>query len=412
MQTGHVRIPGAESLRVEFDRSCSTERRHDPLTIMDATGRIISIRSGREVSDWSGELRVVGDELKWKFNSDGTVNGWGWRFTVYPVLPSGSNNLGISSSLLHTADQQSDRSILSRPSIDLVMWLLDISLSSLTDRQIGSRLAAALAACAQLSALPAAQRMWSLQSLRRLMTSSYGMNLNIPQMIMSGSSTSVASPDLTSVSSQLLVRSCYSDTALSVLVKGLPEMLIRQFEYEDPIVRGGKHLLHSAFFKELVALACDLQLDSLPCCSETYKWAWFRRYCMAARVSKSLIDRLALPQAFCIEVRKKILEMSSEDDPFSFDHEDHNLFKAEHDRQLLHWLNRNPEDWTLSWGGAGTIYGWGHNHRGQLGGVDGAKVKIPTPCETLSALRPVQLVGGEQTLFAVTAEGKVYATGN
>ena len=27
-------------------------------------------------------------------------------------------------------------------------------------------------------------------------------------------------------------------------------------------------------------------------------------------------------------------------------------------------------------------------------------------------LRPVQLVGGEQTLFAVTTEGKVYATGN
>ena len=35
MLTGHVRIPGAESLRVEFDRQCSTERRHDPLTIMD-----------------------------------------------------------------------------------------------------------------------------------------------------------------------------------------------------------------------------------------------------------------------------------------------------------------------------------------------------------------------------------------
>ena len=61
--------------------------------------------------------------------------------------------------------------------------------------------------------------------------------------------------------------------------------------------------------------------------------------------------------------------------------------------------------------GAGIIYGWGHNHRGQLGGVDGAKVKIPTPCETLSTLRPVQLVGGEQTLFAITADGKIYATG-
>ena len=55
-------------------------------------------------------------------------------------------------------------------------------------------------------------------------------------------------------------------------------MLLRQYEYEDPIVRGGKHLLHSAFFKELVALACHLGLDSLPCCSETYKWAWFRYY--------------------------------------------------------------------------------------------------------------------------------------
>ena len=54
------------------------------------------------------------------------------------------------------------------------------------------------------------------------------------------------------------VRYSYAETALSVLVKGLPEMLMRQFEYEDPIVRGGKHLLHSAFFKELVALACDL----------------------------------------------------------------------------------------------------------------------------------------------------------
>ena len=61
-------------------------------------------------------------------------------------------------------------------------------------------------------------------------------------------------------------------------ISGLPEMLLRQYEYEDPIVRGGKHLLHSAFFKELVALACHLGLDSLPCCSETYKWAWFRYY--------------------------------------------------------------------------------------------------------------------------------------
>lgn len=68
---------------------------------------------------------------------------------------------------------------------------------------------------------------------------------------------------------------------------------------------------------------------------------------------------------------------------------------------------RRPDDWTLSAGGSGTIYGWGHNHRGQLGGIEGAKVKVPTPTEALATLRPVQLIGGEQTLFAVTADGKV-----
>lgn len=114
-------------------------------------------------------------------------------------------------------------------------------------------------------------------------------------------------------------------------------------------------------------------------------------------------------------------------------HESHDIFKREQDEQLVQWMNRSarrrdtgwhacvpshadalrnvphrrPDDWTLSAGGSGTIYGWGHNHRGQLGGIEGAKVKVPTPCEALATLRPVQLIGGEQTLFAVTADGKV-----
>ena len=65
------------------------------------------------------------------------------------------------------------------------------------------------------------------------------------------SSSELSSPDATSP------RPC-TDTALAVLVKGLPVMLLRQFEYEDPIVRGGKHLLHSAFFKELVSFELNL----------------------------------------------------------------------------------------------------------------------------------------------------------
>lgn len=48
--------------------------------------------SGREWSDWSSELRIPGDELKWKFTSDGSVNGWGWRFTVYPIMPAAGEN--------------------------------------------------------------------------------------------------------------------------------------------------------------------------------------------------------------------------------------------------------------------------------------------------------------------------------
>ena len=58
--TGHVVLLGAESLRVEFDRLCSTEKRHDPLTLMDGVGRIVAIRSGRDWADWSQEVRVQG----------------------------------------------------------------------------------------------------------------------------------------------------------------------------------------------------------------------------------------------------------------------------------------------------------------------------------------------------------------
>ena len=39
-----------------FDPRCSTERRHDVLTIMDARGRTIAVRSGRDYSEWSTEV--------------------------------------------------------------------------------------------------------------------------------------------------------------------------------------------------------------------------------------------------------------------------------------------------------------------------------------------------------------------
>uniref|UniRef100_A0A1A8PRE6 E3 ubiquitin-protein ligase HERC2 n=3 Tax=Nothobranchius rachovii TaxID=451742 RepID=A0A1A8PRE6_9TELE len=384
--SGTVKIPGAEGLRIEFDRQCSTERRHDPLTIMDGANRIVSVRSGREWSDWSSELRIPGDELKWKFTSDGSVNGWGWRFTVYPIMPAAGPK-----------DLLSDRCILSCPSMDLVTCLLDFRLNFASNRSIVPRLAASLAACAQLSALAAGHRMWALQRLRKLLTTEYGQSININRLLgdTDGEARSIS----------------FTGSALAALVKGLPEALQRQYEYEDPIVRGGKQLLHSPFFKVLVALACDLELDTLPCCAETHKWAWFRRYCTASRVAVALDKRTSLPRAFLDEVTKKIRELMADHESMNGLHESHDLFKREHDEQLVQWMNRRPDDWTLSAGGSGTIYGWGHNHRGQLGGIEGAKVKVPTPTEALATLRPVQLIGGEQTLFAVTADGKLYATG-
>lgn len=144
-----------------------------------------------------------------------------------------------------------------------------------------------------------------------------------------------------------------------------------------------------------------------------------------------------------VKVAKKIRELMADNESMNALHESHEMFRREQDEQLVQWMNRlvvldvhrasaiinakcihqilkakgfseqqwflcrRPDDWTLSAGGSGTIYGWGHNHRGQLGGIEGAKVKVPTPCEALATLRPIQLIGGEQTLFAVTADGKV-----
>lgn len=79
---GHVRMPKAEALRLEFDQQCSTEKRNDPLIIMDGSGRVIATRSGRDFSQWAPEIRIPGEEMRWKFTSDGSVNGWGFKFWV------------------------------------------------------------------------------------------------------------------------------------------------------------------------------------------------------------------------------------------------------------------------------------------------------------------------------------------
>lgn len=159
-----VHIPGAEALLVSFDSQCSTERRHDVLTIKDGGGAVIAVRSGRDPIDWSNNVRVVGDTLQWSFESDGSVNGWGFKFTVQPVLPE-KPSMEV---------QLSDRALQSRPSINLVTCLLDFQLDNSPSEDSICRLGAALASCAQLNTLDANQRTWAIQQLRKLINSSMG----------------------------------------------------------------------------------------------------------------------------------------------------------------------------------------------------------------------------------------------
>lgn len=185
----------------------------------------------------------VGDELRWSFTSDSSVNGWGWRFTVYPVM---SNQ--------NPRELGSDRAVLSQPSMDMIMCLLNPRLYKAADKTLMSRLAAALAACSQLSflckycvycknkfnlcsswnllqhifsLLAASQRMWSLQQLHRLLV-----------------------VDSSQESCLLHLQNLKaSESALGNLVQELPQALVRQYEYEDISVRSGLHLMHSDFFK-------------------------------------------------------------------------------------------------------------------------------------------------------------------
>ena len=137
------------------------------LVIKDGGGAVIAVRSGRDAADWAQDIRVVGDELSWTFKSDGSVNGWGFRFTVQPLMPK----------KIHGGMLLSDRVLQSRPSIDLVTCLLDFQLGPSPRQECISRLGASLASCAQLNALDASQRMWAIQHLRKLINSCMSAHL-------------------------------------------------------------------------------------------------------------------------------------------------------------------------------------------------------------------------------------------
>ena len=83
-----------------------------------------------------------------------------------------------------------------------------------------------------------------------------------------------------------------------------------------------------------------LGLDYLMCCSDTYHWNWFTKYCMVHRVTESIIKRTPLPKDFLLDVRSRIQEISQGEEGLHTEHENHSLFTDEEDKQALNWLQR------------------------------------------------------------------------
>lgn len=109
--------------------------------------------------------------MRWRFTSDGSVNGWGWRFIVYPVISPGNLSITVcffppvvyelhfikyQTGATASGEVQSERLLLARPSVSVVACLLDPLIKYLICSQsrkgrLPTRLAMALAGCAQRS---------------------------------------------------------------------------------------------------------------------------------------------------------------------------------------------------------------------------------------------------------------------
>jgi len=82
-----ITVPGARSLRIEFDPQCHTEGGCDILRFYENSGRNGELRalSGEGTSNWGTPLEVEGDTCYMYFHSDGSVVYWGYKFDVVPV---------------------------------------------------------------------------------------------------------------------------------------------------------------------------------------------------------------------------------------------------------------------------------------------------------------------------------------
>ena len=384
--SGSVSIPGATSLRLVFDSQCSTEKRRDVLSICDYAGRIVSLKSGRDwQSDWAtpDEIIVEGDFLSWTFQSDaGSPAGWGFRFFV--TCPS------------QTRQQQllafSDRKICSQPSLQVIASILPTA--------------------TPLLAIEKEEEQNSEEHFDKL-----ALFLNSVADI---AKSSCIAPSYRNWAVSMCAEICLShkqEIFIERPLAGLANLLQVQYEYEEAVVRPGRHLVFSVFCRKLVSLALAMRFDKI--CPVFEQASWFQRLVQFVQVAKSLSERQQWPDWFQSTVNFRIASSNLGNKPLDKDKDsdrsegylDNSKFSPGQDEQLVVWYNQAPEDWTLSEAAGWRVFAFGHNHRGQLALADGPKVKTPSSVPLIEQLEPVQICGGEQSSFIVTREGKVYSFG-
>ncbi|CAH2243797.1 jg12710 [Pararge aegeria aegeria] len=357
--SGVVKIAGASSLRVSFEQGCSTERRNDPLTISDSAGRVLAARSGREPADWAQEIIVNGDELRWRFTSDGSVNGWGWRFTAHPILPSHSS-----------MESGTDRYILSCPSVELAWRLLDGPLLSAisNDHQLAPRLAQALAICAQMPTLSWRGRVWCVRRLRGVVCAG-GIGRNAGE--------GVAPP-----------------TAL----QALPQLVHTQYEHEEPALRygAGGRLgiggIDSVSQPTLLASIQHVFISKVACNSGG-------KHCLALSVDGEVYSW-------------------GEGEDGKLGHGN----RVSYDRPKLITALSGLEVVAIACGGAhsacltarGRIYTWGKGRYGRLGHGDSEDQLVPKLVEALSSYRVIDVAcgSGDAQTLCITDDDNVWSWGD
>jgi len=131
-------------------------------------------------------------------------------------------------------------------------------------------------------------------------------------VLLTSSFTSTVDEEMAGLLLALLARQGWTDTVDEfILLTALPGLLLLDTLPKDSLV--------------LVALACNLDLDSCVQCRESdvgHQWSWSRRYYMASHVARALQDRsVTLPQVLREAVYWKVQEISADDESVDHEHE-------------------------------------------------------------------------------------------